>query len=780
MTTNWWSDEKIDATVTAEYVSRELQTDANQAALHRPLAFGDGLTDDTYLDWILQRGRRIFLILNHIGCPQWIFEIIDKTFDDDDLPLSEEALWELNLFGGKSETLDKKFYRQQFNFMVQEFQPGGHVDYGDDDVLPLEPIVKRMAGVSSSQACNRVCISDRVYARKKISTSGENGIDRDQFVMHMKALQDIRHPHLVSVWATYTKSSFSYVLLTPTLDLTLKSFLDEQPKTFKHLLKQERREILIRWTHCLTSALAYLHEKGFTHQAIRPSTVTIDQNFRLYLNDFGALKALDIEGNPSPYNCEIYDHAAPENWLRKPSLHESAPLRTTLPGGGRTTRRLPTEPTRPLNPYPVPGQSRRRSDATSSCSSSTHSRPQKALITTFAPPRLDLPSSCPADIFSLTTILLHLASLVLSHSPKSFAAHRSRHNRHAGRGGAPADASFHVNLAQVWKWMDLLEREAAGRHHKDQKRGEEGIWESVGGIVNVCRGGLKREPAERIGSRDMEREIRGWVDKALGAGRRQCCGEEKEEVDEANGWVDMGLGPKTATVSSSHDKGFKGWLHRGSKLKRMGVPQEEVESTQPMVATHEEAEVELIRNPREQTESSIMGLPEEASVEATSDVSSVDASVHSSVDASVDVSDKASVVPEEDSVAAAEEVESTLIRASGEEPESLRSMSVASTAISGLTFENPDDDPKTPSKHSSEYFGSNAVQIHKVDEGLDRAMVGATDPHQLDLIETAAEDVNWPLRKDMEFGPTFLMSPSQSMISVGESMVSAGGSRSSI
>ena len=138
MTTAWWSDEKIDATVTAEYVSRELQTDANQAALHRPLAFGDGLTDDTYLDWILQRGRRIFLILNHIGCPQCIFEIIDKTFDDDDLPLSEEALWELNLFGGKSETLDKKFYRQQFNFMVQEFQPGGHVDYGDDDVLPLE------------------------------------------------------------------------------------------------------------------------------------------------------------------------------------------------------------------------------------------------------------------------------------------------------------------------------------------------------------------------------------------------------------------------------------------------------------------------------------------------------------------------------------------------------------------------------------------------------------------------------------------------------------------
>lgn len=775
MTTTWWSDEKIIATVTAEYVTRELQTEAHQAALHRPLAFGDGLTDDTYLDWILQKGRRIFLILNHIGCPEWIFDIIDKTFDDDDLPLSEEALWELNLFGGKSETLDKKFYRQQFNFMVQQFQPGGHVDYGDDDVLPLEPIVRRVAGVSSSQACNRVCISDRVYARKKISTSGENGIDRDQFVMHMKALQDIRHPHLVSVWATYTKSSFSYVLLTPTLDLTLKSFLDEQPKAFKNLLKPQRREILIRWTHCLTSALAYLHGKGFTHQAIRPSTVTIDHTFRVYLNDFGALKALDIEGNPSPYNCEIYDHAAPENWLRKPSLHESAPLRTTLPGGGRTTRRLPAEPPRPLNPYPVLGQPRRRSDATSSCSSSTHSRPQKALITTFAPPRLDSPPSCPADIFSLTTILLHLVSMVLSHSSKSFAAHRSRHNRHAGRGGAPADASFHVNLAQVWKWMDLLNREAASRHHKDQKRGEDGIWEAVGGIVNVCRGGMKREPVERIESRDMEREIRGWVDKALGPGRRQCCGDEEEEVEEANGWVDMGLGPKK-TLTSPHDKGLKGWLHRGSKLKRMGVPQEEVESTQPVVSTHEEAEVELMRNSQEKPESSGMGLPEAAS-EETSDVASVAATVGASEEASVEASEVASLETSEET---SEETQSTLTRDSGEGPESLRSMSVASTAISGLPFENPENTPKTPPQHSFEYFGSSSVQIHRVDEGLDRAIVGATDRRHLDLIESTAEDGNWPLRKDMEFGPTFLMSPGQSMVSVGESMISVGGSQSSI
>lgn len=724
----WWSDEKIDATVDAEYITRELQTESHQAALHRPLAFGDGLTDDTYLDWILQKGRRIFLILNHIGCPEWIFEIIDKTFDDDDLPLSEEVLYELNLFGGKSETLDKKFYRQQFNFLVQEFQPGGHVDYGDDDVLPLEPIARRVSAGSSSQTCNPVCIKDRVYARKKISTSGENGIDRNAFVMHMKALQAINHPHLVSIWATYTKSSFSYVLLTPALDLTLKSFLDEQPKAFKSLPKQQRREILLRWTHCLTSALAYLHEKGFTHQAIRPSTITIDHKFHVYLNDFGALKALDIEGNPSPYDCEIYDHAAPENWLRVPSLHESAPLRTTLPGGGRTTRRLPSEPGSPLNPYPSPGDIRRRSDATSSCNSSTHSRPQKALITTFAPPRLELPPSGPADIFSLTTILLHLLSLILSHSPKSFAAHRSRHNRHAGRGGAPADASFHVNLAQVWKWMDLLCREAGNRHHKDMKRGEQGIWESVGGIVDVCRGGVKRDPNERIDSRDMERAIRGWVDKGLGYGRRNCCGEEEEEVEEAHGWVDMGLSPQNP--ASSQETGIKGWLSRGSKLTRMGVPAEQVDSSQPLRST-EVAEIQLMTSPIDEIESMLPRLSEEG--------------------------------------------DSTLIRASGETINSPRGMSIASTVISGLAFENPDelDLPRTPQQCASDYFGTDSIQIQKLDDSVVNHALG-TDPRRLDFIE--AGDSNWPLRKDMELGPTFLTSPGESLVSVGESTSSVGSS----
>ena len=546
MMMTWWTDERILATVDAEFVARELRSEEDRAMLHRPLAFGDGLTDHTYLDWILGRGRRIFLILNRVGAPEFIFAIIDKAFDDDDLPISEAALGEMNLFIGKPEWMVQKFYRQQFQFLVRELQPGGHVEYGDDDVVPLESIAKRLPSGSGGSTGDRVSYSNRVYERRKMSTSGARGVDRKHFVMHMKGLQGLKHPHLVAIWATYSQSAFSYVLLTPTMDYTLRAFLDSQPKAFKQLGKPERRQVMLRWTHCLTSALAYLHDKGFTHQAIRPSAISIDPEFNVHLGDFGALKALDADENARGYNSEQYDYAAPENWKRKPCLHETAPLRTSLPGGGRTSRRLPSDPSRsPPLTTPRPGEMLRRASGTSSMSSSSEqSKPQKALITTFSPPPPDSPPSCPADVFSITACLLQILSMIVGRSPKAFANHRSRHHRQAGRGGAPADGSFHVNLPQVLTWMDLLGREASHRHRKEGKGGKEGIWGAVIWIVEACRGGMQKEARDRIETRELEREVRVWVDKALGRVRRQCCGQEEEEREEADGWMGMGLGPR--------------------------------------------------------------------------------------------------------------------------------------------------------------------------------------------------------------------------------------------
>ena len=539
--TAWWSNERINATVTQEYIERELGSKKYVDTLHGVLAFGDGLTDDTYLDWILERSPRIFLILNQIGAPEKVFEAIDRSFTDDDLPLSQDSLWELNLFGGKSETLDKKFYREQFNFLIQEIEPGGHVDYSTWDVVPVETTAKR-PGITTNTSCDQVRVQNQICTRKKVATFGDNGIDEVHFIMHLKALTTIQHPHLVSVWATYSQDEFNYILLTPPTEMTLKTFLDEPPKAFKALEKYERRNIFLTWCHCLTSALASLHDKGFTHQTLRPSAITVDHKNTIYINDYSALKALDIDEPAQPYSSELYDHSAPENWLRKPCLHETAPLKTYLPGGGRTARRIPKpEPVNPTGTLPLPppspgmrtrkssksGGTSRSGSKSASSGSSTTTRPRNTVITTFAPPQRVASTAgssthskraYSSDVFSLTTVLLTLLSMILQHSPKSFASHRCRLNRQAGRGNAPPDASFHKNLPQVMKWIDILAKEAGQREKKDTK-----FWGAVVELAQLCRLGVQKDPKDRIHTKDLEKKVAGWVDFGLGRKRKCSC-----------------------------------------------------------------------------------------------------------------------------------------------------------------------------------------------------------------------------------------------------------------
>lgn len=541
--TTWWSDQKISALVDEIYVTREIGSKKNQDALKRPLAFGDSLTDDSYLDWILERGRRFFLILNAIGVPEAIFSIVDQSFVDDDLPLSQNDLWEQNLFGSKSETMDKKFYREQFKYLIKDLQPGGHVEYEPDDVVPLEPVAKRTPVTGASSSSDRVSVDKRVLVRKKVLTSGDNGVDRVQFTLHLHALLTIKHAHLVEIWAAYSQEDFSYMLLTPATDITLKAFLEDQPKTFKSLEKTERREKLLTWIHCLSSALAYLHSKGFIHSTLRPSSILIDDRNIICISEYSALKLLDGDDTSKAYKAEIYEHAAPEVWSRRPSLHDLPALKTVLPGGGRTARRLPQKEPPKSPPSRLTNsdiETRPRSETTSSSSSSV-SKPRNAIITTFRPPGGENDVSCPSDVFSLSTLLILILSFALGHTTKAFAAHRCRHNRQAGRGGAPPDASFHVNLGQVLSWMDTLQQEAKLKGKKDKKPGDTNIWGPVGGMIKTCRKTLRKDPKERLTARELEQETRRYLDKGLGVAGRWCCGGEEEEVvpgvnfDNANG-----------------------------------------------------------------------------------------------------------------------------------------------------------------------------------------------------------------------------------------------------
>ncbi|MCJ1391324.1 hypothetical protein MMC18_004187 [Xylographa bjoerkii] len=622
---DWWTNEKVDTVVESKYILEKLGS-KHHAKLNLPLAFGQGLTNDTYLDWIISHCKRLFLILDDIGCLENIFKIIDKSLDDSDLPIAEGEICELDLTSGKSTAMDKKFFRRQFYFTIHELRAGEHVDYGPDDIIPVKP-TKKSRGFLSSDDVDKVCIEDKIYTRRRMDLSGEFGVDKVHFVMHFKTLQRLQHPHLLPVWSTYTQGDFAYVLLGPTSDTTLKSFLEDPPKYFKGLSKPEKREILIRWVHCLADAVAYLHESGYAHQSIRPSNILIDDQNKIFLGEYAAIDALE-EVEPV-YKKEAYDYEPPERWQRKPIVQEVAPLRTTLHGGGRTNRRLkestykipslvqtrqrtdsnsnrllrlatdttasPTwqdhspsiftnefyDPTAPVTPSITP-----TSPIASASFSSTNSPIQttrshsishtaasrtsaNTVITAIRTTVLNtfshdtIPDPYPSDIFSLAAIHLHLftsvfylASSSISKSrwsPDSLRDHLGKLNVTAGRGGAPPDRSFHVNLGQVSTWLDKLEKEANGR--------SEATFFALSALIGLVRRGLAKSWQERHKARDAEREVRSilvrWSATSLGT----CCGAITAPPDgfthriNTQGEVEMGH-----RRSDSAGLGQGGWL----------------------------------------------------------------------------------------------------------------------------------------------------------------------------------------------------------------------------
>src|SRR5579871_5766859 len=86
-----WDEETVRKVVTCEFVRSNLRLDQHPL-LESSVDFGNGRTDSTYLEWILEKSRRIFLILVDIGVPNEIFGVINGSWIDDDLPISLEEV----------------------------------------------------------------------------------------------------------------------------------------------------------------------------------------------------------------------------------------------------------------------------------------------------------------------------------------------------------------------------------------------------------------------------------------------------------------------------------------------------------------------------------------------------------------------------------------------------------------------------------------------------------------------------------------------------------------
>ena len=310
----WWNDDRIEVRVTPDFVSSKLRPESRRQ-LHSAIGFGDDLTDDTYMDWILSRAKRVFLILVECAAPEQIFGIVDDAWGDDDLPISAD---EAAYLSRKDPRLGK-FYTSQFQFLLRQLEEGSHVDYEPDEVIPLE-YVHRLPPATALQKWSRVHIPEepeRVYVRRKISfgqSDEEEDISaKEQFLADIKTSRVVQNQHIAPVWATYATKDSAYIL-TPFLgEHTLKSFIDiRTPTSFQKIEKSDRNLVLLDWFYCLADAVSCLHENGISHTAIVPSNILIDGDNNIAFSDIGSLQTFQMDKRFD--SIEYYNYGAPENY----------------------------------------------------------------------------------------------------------------------------------------------------------------------------------------------------------------------------------------------------------------------------------------------------------------------------------------------------------------------------------------------------------------------------------------------------------------------------------
>jgi serine/threonine protein kinase len=512
--TMWWDEDRIEATVTRHFVLSKLRPD-EQVRLDEPLGFGGGLTDDTYMEWIEQKAKRIFLILVDLGVPDQIFGVIDDSWDDDDLPVPLDQVERLQLTYDKDEKLERKFFHRQFAYLLRNVQRGELVYYDDEEVVPLEMAEKRPVGAvaglvaSNSDKVHLPGKPDDLLLRRRIPLGTTSGrMPQEEFLSGVEAMKALEHRHLTCLWGSYIQGDSGYLLLTPVNDSTLKSFLAITPQSIKILPKQDRRILLLNWLHCLGDGLSTLHAQGISHRNIKPSNVMLDADNHIFLGDSSFFPTTNLHGEKKGFDKEMYDYSAPEAAPRMP-----APPPISLPVSRPTTSRRPTGPSTGTIVSSSARSFYSSNDTSSIHTSSTdsqghsHSHPQSPPKSSHGHKHHD-PQK--ADVFSLGCIYLEILTFFLKRASRNFAAHRAAKNKTPGRGGGLPDSSFHMNLGQVESWMNTL--------IKDASKKEDKVFRGVSHIVGLVDKMISPNPDERPTAKEVQEKMHNILAQICGLG----------------------------------------------------------------------------------------------------------------------------------------------------------------------------------------------------------------------------------------------------------------------
>ncbi|KAF2130956.1 kinase-like protein [Dothidotthia symphoricarpi CBS 119687] len=191
--------------------------------------------------------------------------------------------------------LEQQNLIQPFDKELNWSGKGQHVTFLPGEKVPLK--VLSHLGASLTATVEKVLCRRIAIARKTMRCSRKWAVaDALREVYH---LQNLRHFHIVQLVGSYVQGRNFSILMYPVAECHLGRFLDDTADMEDYQV--DRYVFLASSLHCLTSAIAFVHEHTTKHMDIKPQNILVRSAFisdkyisfwskkewRVYLADFG-------------------------------------------------------------------------------------------------------------------------------------------------------------------------------------------------------------------------------------------------------------------------------------------------------------------------------------------------------------------------------------------------------------------------------------------------------------------------------------------------------------
>jgi tRNA A-37 threonylcarbamoyl transferase component Bud32 len=266
-------------------------------------------------DWSLL--PRTFSILWILGIPDKLDAFVAQGQTDLYLPYSEGNLPDAI----KGSNLRQKFLKLQRIVQCRHENIEALEDGGKHLFLPgnADNYFYSMQTLGQGRFAKvdevRSWLTTKIYARKQIMR-GESALkDRAHltaFEKELKSLKTLSHHHVVQLVGSYTDSMSLSIIMSPVADMDLHMYLNSDRIDPDH-----RKRMLRSFFGCLTTALAYIHDKNVRHKDIKPNNVLVNGD-RVLLSDFGTSRICldgsmttngEQQGTPRYWAPEVGDGA---------------------------------------------------------------------------------------------------------------------------------------------------------------------------------------------------------------------------------------------------------------------------------------------------------------------------------------------------------------------------------------------------------------------------------------------------------------------------------------